>query len=63
MEKKRRVKKLTLKDRRTIMNLYSNGEHSMAEIGRLFNVSRGRVSQIVNDNYNEREDILHGDKR
>ena len=58
-----RVKKLTLQDRQAIRDVYSRGNVSMAYLARLYNVSRGRISQVVNDNYKERrfqEEQPHG---
>lgn len=50
---KHRVKKLKIKDRIEIKKLADSGVISYEKIGKIFNVSKGRVSQIVNDNYNE----------
>ena len=50
---KHRVKKLTLQDRQAIRDLYAAGKVSMAYLANMFNVSRGRISQLVNDNYDE----------
>tara|TARA_R110002020_G_scaffold82361_9_gene203923 strand:- start:234 stop:419 length:186 start_codon:yes stop_codon:yes gene_type:complete len=58
MSKKSRVKKLTLEDRRKIKHMAENRKDlglTYAMIAKAFDVSKGRVSQIVNDNYNETE--------
>ena len=60
---KHRVKKLTLQDRQAIRDLYAAGQVSMAYLATMFDVSRGRISQVVNDNYKERrfqEEQPHG---
>ena len=51
--KKPRVRKLTLKDRKRISDIYENGNLTMKEISKLFEVSESRISQIVTDYYGE----------
>ncbi len=50
---KHRTKKLTLEDRQAIVELASTKKHTYSWIAARFGVSRGRVSQLVNDTYNE----------
>lgn len=50
---KHRTKKLTLEDRQAIVELASTKKHTYSWIAERFGVSRGRVSQLVNDTYNE----------
>ena len=54
MSKKSRVKKLTLADREEIRKLAQTGLISYSKIAKIYDISRGRVSQIVNDNYQEK---------
>ena len=54
--KKSRVKKLTLQDRDKIREMCLVRKElglTYAQIGKMFDVSKGRISQIVNDNYQE----------
>ncbi len=58
MSKKSRIKKLTLDDRKKIKHMATNRKElgvTYEMIAKAFGVSKGRVSQIVNDNYNETE--------
>jgi DNA-directed RNA polymerase specialized sigma subunit len=50
---KPRVKKLTIQDRLAIIELAMTKKHTYTYIGALFGVSRGRVSQLVNNTYDE----------
>ena len=50
-----RVRKLTLKDRAAIRRLGETKTLTYKKIGEIYNVSKGRISQIINDNYNESE--------
>jgi DNA-directed RNA polymerase specialized sigma subunit len=54
--KKSRVRKTNLKDRKRIIEIYSDGKLTMKEIGKLFSISESRVSQIVSDYYGEKYD-------
>jgi len=45
--------KLQEKDKKTIVEMYKTDRYTMAELGKMFGISRGRVSQLVNDNYSE----------
>tara|TARA_B110000444_G_scaffold231448_1_gene239434 strand:- start:89 stop:286 length:198 start_codon:yes stop_codon:yes gene_type:complete len=53
MSIKPRVKKLSIEDRQAIIELALSKKHTYAYIGKLFGVSRGRVSQLVNNTYDE----------
>lgn len=53
MKRKNRVRKLTLKQRTLICNLYESGDWTMKELSEQFKVSIPRVSQIVNNYYGE----------
>ena len=55
MTRKARVKKLTIKDRQEIKKLAETKITTYEKIAKMFNISKSRVSQIVNDNYNESE--------
>ena len=55
MQRAIRNKKLSAKDRLAIIDLYNTGSYSMAELGKMFNVHKSRISHIVNDTYNEIE--------
>lgn len=49
----RRKRKLSLSDRKMIITLYQTKEYTMKKLGEKFGVSASRVSQLVNDNYDE----------
>jgi len=54
--KQHRMRKLSLSDREKIRSMASARKElglTYLLIGKMFNVSKGRISQIVNDNYNE----------
>ncbi len=53
MKRKSRVRKLTLKQRNLICELYKSGDWTMKELSKQFDVSIPRVSQIVNNYYGE----------
>lgn len=53
MKRKSRVRKLTMKQRNLIYDLYKSGEWTMKELSEQFKVSIPRVSQIVNNYYGE----------
>ena len=55
MSVKPRVKKLTIQDREAIIELALTKKHTYSYIGKLFGVSRGRVSQLVNNTYDEQK--------
>lgn len=55
MQRATRTKKLSPKDRLAIIDLYETGHYSMAELGKMFNVHKSRISHIINDTYNEIE--------
>ena len=59
MTAKCRTRKTTARDRGSIMLLYSTGWWSMRDLGALFNITSGRVSQIVNDTYGEAGAVAH----
>ena len=47
-------KRLERRIKRAILVLYyKTGDWSQSDLGRLFGITRGRVSQIVNNYYNE----------
>ena len=54
-----RTRKTDAKRRASIVLLYSTGWWTMRGLADLFNISSGRVSQIVNDNYNEAGRVAH----
>lgn len=53
--KKSRVKKLTIEDREKIRVIANTKTLTYDRIGKIFGISKSRVSQIVNDNYKEKE--------
>tara|TARA_Y100001973_G_C5207316_1_gene342521 strand:- start:6548 stop:6733 length:186 start_codon:yes stop_codon:yes gene_type:complete len=53
LKRKSRVRKLTLKQRNLICELYKSGDWTMKELSKQFDVSIPRVSQIVNNYYGE----------
>jgi DNA-binding MarR family transcriptional regulator len=53
LKRKSRVRKLTLKQRNLICELYKSGDWTMKELSEQFDVSIPRVSQIVNNYYGE----------
>ena len=55
MTRKPRVKKLTIADRKQIIELVKTKITTYDKIAKMFGISKSRVSQIVNDNYNESE--------
>lgn len=59
-ERKMRIRKLTLDDRKAILSLRDH-QFTLAYIAELFKVSKGRVSQIANDTYKESEFIEGSD--
>ena len=52
-----RHRKTGRRERTAIIRLYENGkgEWTMADLGQLFGITRGRVSQIITNYYEERE--------
>ena len=54
-EKKPRVKKLTIEQREAIIDMAKTKKHTYVWIAKQFGISRSRVSQLVNDNYDERQ--------
>jgi len=52
--KAHRTKKLTLEDRQAIIDLAKTKKHTYQWIAEKFGVSRGRVSQLVNNTYDEK---------
>ena len=59
--KQSRVKKLNLQDREKIKKLYNTKLVTYEKLAKMFNVSKGRISQIINDNYNESRFVEGGD--
>ena len=55
--RKFRTKKLQPKSRLFIIQAYATGNYTMAELAGMFAVSQGRICQIVNDTYKERESL------
>ena len=53
LKRKSRVRKLTLKQRNLICELFKSGEWTMKELSEQFDVSITRISQIVNNYYGE----------
>ena len=53
-----RVRKLTLEQRRMIVDLYESGNYTMVSIAEMFGISQPRVSQIVNNIYFEMGDLI-----
>lgn len=54
-----RTRKTSARDRASIILLYSTGHWTMRDLADLFNITSGRVSQIVNDTYSEVGRIAH----
>jgi len=48
---------LTQKQKRAIIEMHGTGNWKGAELARLFQVSPGRVSQLVNDYYGEKKTL------
>jgi DNA-directed RNA polymerase specialized sigma subunit len=53
MTRKNRTRKLTIEQRIELVKLYHSGDFTMVELGRRYGISQPRVSQIVNNVYNE----------
>ena len=53
----RKYRRLTKKEKRAIVILADVENWKKADLARLFNVTRSRVSQIVNDYYKERKEL------
>ena len=53
----RKYRRLEKNEKRAIVILADVENWKKADLARLFNVSRSRVSQIVNDYYNERKEL------
>ncbi len=54
----RRKRKLSLSDRKMIITLYQTKEYTMKKLGEKFGVSTSRISQLVNDYYDEYSSIF-----
>ena len=50
-----RKRKLTPKQRMDIIELYDSRLLTMLEISKIYEVSQPRISQIINNNYGERD--------
>ena len=55
------MSKLSHREKIEIIQLYSTGKFTMRLLANVYNISRGRVSQLVNNNFNEHI-ILTGEK-
>ena len=53
--RKNRTRKLTVEQRFELVKLYQSGDFTMVELGKRYGISQPRVSQIVNNVYNELE--------
>ena len=53
----RHYRRLQKKEKRAIVILADIEDWKKADLARLFNVTRSRVSQIVNDYYKERKEL------
>jgi len=53
----RKYRRLEKKEKRAIVILADVENWKKADLARLFNVTRSRVSQIVNDYYKERKEL------
>ena len=53
----RRYRRLEKKEKRAIVILADVENWRKVDLARLFNVTRSRISQIVNDYYKERKDL------
>jgi len=53
MQRKNRVRKLDMKQRDAIRLLYESGSWTMTKLAEQFDVSVPRISQIVNNYYDE----------
>ena len=53
----RKYRRLEKKEKRAIVILADVENWKKADLARLFNVTRSRISQIVNDYYKERKEL------
>ena len=51
--------KTTKDERRSIIELYETKRFTMNRIAKMFGISKGRVSQLVNDNYAEQFKLVN----
>jgi len=59
----KKYRRLTVKQKRAIIEMHSSGNWKGAELARLFGVTPARVSQLVCDYYGEHERLGVGDAR
>lgn len=59
MKAKCRTRKTSARDRASISLLYATGWWTMRDLAERFGITSGRVSQIVNDTYNEAGAVAH----
>ena len=53
----RKYMRLTKKEKRTLIQLHDSGEWKGVELAQLFGITPSRVSQLINDYYQEREGL------
>ena len=51
--RKNRTRKLNIEQRIELVKLYKTGNYTMVQLGLIYAISQPRVSQLVNNVYNE----------
>tara|TARA_R100001244_G_scaffold118087_1_gene87890 strand:- start:221 stop:415 length:195 start_codon:yes stop_codon:yes gene_type:complete len=57
----RKYRRLSVKEKRAIIEMHKSGEWSGAELARVFRVTPSRISQLVGNYYGEHERLGIGD--
>ena len=55
--RKVRKRKLSPKDRIAICDMYATGRYTYAELAKIFNVHKTRISHIIKDTYGEMDSV------